>query len=244
MNEVFAENISNFRFLALTVEQELTALLFDEDFEQRRFISPLTTLEEAASFFESVRGIGHPRLLLMWNAAATIQKIEERLEAGAPRHKLFTSAETVLDLEMLANALSSEQPVDVPADASALQRMFLELLAKASDRVVARGAGLTLEALIDLSGGYYVFGRDMEEKNRRAKNRPFRMPPRLAALENLCGTETRIMIEVAGDPSPRQVTPLEVRLRGSRVFVDAWCHRDGARLSFRGDRIIRVVRHG
>jgi hypothetical protein len=121
------------------------------------------------------------------------------------------------------------------ADVQALHVIFLNLLGIAADLCTAKGAGLTIETLIDLAGGYF----ELNPKSAAVRRQPFRLPPRIAALEPLCGTDSKVGILYAAEDY-RYITPVAIRLRGFKVYVEAFCHRDNIKKTFRADKILKI----
>ncbi|MBI3542387.1 MAG: hypothetical protein HY075_03820 [Deltaproteobacteria bacterium] len=213
-------------------------------------------------FFGFLGYVGTPRVLLAHNAGFDVAMIHGELRRlGAEgRRAVGTSSETghgelVLDTCMLAKALLPELPhhrleslalhfkVETGklhralTDARALHGVFLGLLGLAADRA-AIGQGLTLEALVNLAGGYFVLNAPSAD----ARARPFRLPPRLAAIEPLCGGASRVSITYERDEDCRYITPIAIKMRGFRVYVEAFCHRENIKKTFRADRILKIGR--
>lgn len=210
--------------------------------------------EAAARFLDFLKWAGAPRVLVAHNAAFDIGFFH-RLEAGAlARSGAERAPELVLDSCMLSRILLPDLPRHglgalvehfgietgrlhrAGADVSALRAVFLKLLGLAADRAARAGGGLTLGALIDLCGGHFV----LDPFDADARARPFRFPERIARLEAMCGANTTVAITYENDDDWRHVTPMAIKRRGYRVYVEAFCHRDGMKKTFRADRIVRV----
>jgi DNA polymerase III epsilon subunit family exonuclease len=204
--------------------------------------------EALTEFIEFLSWVGTPRILIAHNAAFDVG-----ITRGECRRRrlAFPTPEIVLDSCMLAKQLLPELRSHrleflashfgvtfgrlhrAAEDVRALKGVFLKLLGLAADRAATKGGGLTVAGLIDLAGGYFELGGD-------ARARPFRLPPRIERLEALCGGEARVGIAYDRDEEYRYITPLEVKVRGFRVYIDAFCHRDGVKKSFRADRILKI----
>lgn len=205
-------------------------------------------------FFEFLQWVGAPRILIAHNAGFDVGFVhaEVRRAGGIKLEGGVLAREIVLDTYRLAKTLLPDLPshrldalVDhfqLPAvgfhraleDARALQGVFLKLLGLAADRASTSAKGLTAGALTDLAGGYFVLGSDAGA----AKRKSFHLPPRLQALEALCGTGARVRITYEREEDVRYVTPLGIRIKGKRAYLEAYCHRDGVEKTFRTDRIL------
>ncbi len=207
-------------------------------------------------FQEYVDGAPHPRVLLAHNCAFDIGFLHE--EARIAKWKGAAAPELVLDTCTLAKALLPDQErhslsvvattlkVPMPdklhraaADVEVLRGVFLKLLGIAADRAVSRGGVLTLGALVDLCCGYHVLHPGAPGARATGS---FRLSPQLEKLNRLCGTDTAVQIVYGdADAMARTITPLAVRTKSFRVYVDAYCHGDNVRKTFRGDRILKVA---
>lgn len=293
MNEIWDENISNFRFLAFDTETtgskpssdhlvELAAMLFDEDFEHRSFetlVKPPCSIpedvikihgitdemvREAPSadlalerFAEFLEFAGSPKLMLAHNAGFDVSVLHH--EAGSMRSNQSRGnhpPEIALDTCMLAKALlpdlrqhrldslASYFKIETGrlhramADVKVLAAVFKNLLGIAADQCAKVGGGLTLNALINLAGGYFIYSPGDAE----ARRKPFRLPPRISAIESLCGSEARVAIMYEVEQDYRYITPLAIKMKGFKVYVEAFCHRDNIKKTFRADRILRIGR--
>ncbi len=220
-----------------------------------------SSLEAFERFFEFLNWVGHPRLLLAHNAGFDVGIVngEWRRVRGEDRRRADAraqSAELVLDTCMLAKTLLPELPqhrVESLAthfkietgrlhrameDVRVLHEIFLRLLGLAADRSAKPGSGLTLNMLIDIAGGYFV----LNPSNADARNHPFRLPPRIAAIEALCGSQAKVAIIYEVEQDYRYITPIAIKMRAFKVYVEAYCHRDNTKKTFRADKILRIGR--
>lgn len=209
-------------------------------------------------FFEFLGWSGSPRILLAHNAAFDVGMVYgelRRMQSTSVRNiaKGFPP-EVVLDTCMLAKALLPDLPqhrVESLArhfglefgrlhraleDVRVLQKIFMNLLGIAADQRVAQGGELTVETLINIAGGYFV----LDPKLISSKPKFFKLPPRIEALEPLCGTECRVAISYDDDDNYRYVTPLSIKIKGFRVYIEAFCLRDNIKKTFRADRIKKI----
>lgn len=211
-------------------------------------------------FFDFLANAGAPRVLIAHNCsfdvgmvhgeAARMAKPEALIGTG-PAHELVldtcTMAKVLLPnlerhaLGYLADALKlprAEKMHRAMADVEVLYHLFIKLIGIAADQTLARGEQLTIGALVDLSCGYHI----LAPGDRATRSKPFRFSQRLELLESFIGTDARVGI-VYDNPeySVRYITPLAIRTKGFRVYVEAFCHGDNMKKSFRGDRIHRVV---
>lgn len=236
--------------------------------------------ETLPKFHEFLEWAGEPRVLLAHNARFDVGMIHG--EASRIKEKLgWSNPELVLDTCMLAKTLVPEierhsveslmtyfkiEPVRYHRaleDVKALYQIFMKLLGIAADKYAGR-SGLSLNQLIDLAGGYFVLNPS-ESATRR---KPFRLPPRIATLESLCGTDCRVAIVYAEEKKRaarsahtddgfehviridqdaaidsggyRYITPVAIKLRAFKVYVEAFCHRDNIKKTFRADRILKI----
>lgn len=208
-------------------------------------------------FFEFLELVGTPRVLLAHNAGFDVGMINAEWKRRPFKcERALGGPEIVLDTCMLAKALLPELEHHrleavvshfkiesgrlhrAGEDARVLREVFMKLLGLAADRIATREQELTLSALVDLCGGYFV----LDPKNAEARRAPFRFSPRIAALEPLCGTDARVAIVYENSHDYRYITPLAIKLRGLRVYVEAFCHRESMKKTFRADRILRVGR--
>ncbi|MBI2605318.1 MAG: WYL domain-containing protein [Deltaproteobacteria bacterium] len=219
-----------------------------------------------ADFLSFLSLAGAPRVLVAHNAAFDLGFIG-RQAMGIPGIRgggegTFP-AEIVLDSCMLAKALLPALPTHrlgalashfkietgslhrALEDVRALKGVFLKLLGLAADRTVPSGRGLTILDLVNLCGGYFVYAPG----DSKAARGPMRLAPRIEVLEKLCGTDTKVAIAYESEkkgPSTgeaddfRYITPLRVKTKGMRIFIEAHCHRDGIVKTFRADRIKQV----
>ena len=207
-------------------------------------------------FQEYVDAAPRPRVFLAHNSAFDVGFLHE--EARRTKWKGAAQPELVLDTCALAKALLPEQErhslsavatalkVPMPdklhratADVEVLRGVFLGLLGLAADRAVSRGGALTLGTLVDLCCGFHVLHPGAP--GARATG-GFHLSPQLQKLEGLCGKDTPVQIVYGdADAMARTITPLAVRTKSFRVYVDAFCHSDNVKKTFRGDRILKVA---
>ena len=224
------------------------------------------TAEALQRFSDFLKFSGTPRVLMAHNAGFDVGMVH-----AAARHikKEGQSAdvvasferEIVLDTCMAAKVLLPELPHHgvealmkhfkiepvryhrAMEDVKALYAIFMKLLGLAADQCAAKQS-FTFGQLIDLCGGYFV----LDPKDSKARRKPFCLPPRISAIENLCGSEARVGIVYVDRPGPhdsesgdyRYITPLAVKMRAFRVYVEAFCHRDNIKKTFRADRIVKI----
>lgn len=209
-----------------------------------------SAVEQFGSFLKLA---GAPRLLLAHNAGfdvgmllATVKRLRKDVVKEFPR-------EIVLDTCMLAKRLLPDLPhhsVEALArhlkiesvryhraaqDVKALHLIFLQLLGLAADQC-GRGEKLTISRLIDLAGGYFL----IDLSDSAARQKPFCLPPRISVLESLCGSGARVGIEYVNESDYRYITPLAIKVRAFGVYLEAFCHRDNIKKTFRADRITRI----
>lgn len=231
-------------------------------------------LKALERFFEFLRFAGAPRVLLAHNAGFDVGMIHGAAKyamgatEGVPSKDSYDASsvaeaepELVLDTCMLAKTLLPElerhslealmthfklEPVRYHRaleDTKALYAVFMRLLGLAADQC-AQGTGLTLNHLIDLAGGYFV----LDVNDAKVRKKPFRLPPRIAAIEPLCGSEARIAIVYSESAMHREseerdyryITPQAVKMRAFKVYIEAFCHRDNIKKTFRADKILRI----
>ncbi len=134
-------------------------------------------------------------------------------------------------------------------DVRALKGVFLKLLGLAADRAASGGRGLTVLDLVNFCGGYFVYAPG----DSKAARGPMRLAPRIEILEKLCGTGTKVAIVYESGKKElstgeaddfRYITPLRVKIKGMRIFIEAHCHRDDIVKTFRADRIKQVKVRG
>jgi len=212
--------------------------------------------EALTRMFEFLDWVGRPRILLAHNAGFDVGMVHTNWSKLEHKPKGKAAREIVLDTCMLAKTLLPElsthrlealaQHFKVPEvrfhrameDVKALYHVFMGLLGLAADRMGSRPEGLTIGSLIDLAGGYFL----MSPGDSEAQRRPFRLPPRIAQLERLCGTESRVGVMYEVEDDYRYITPIAVRIKSFKVYVEAYCHRDNIKKTFRADKILRIGR--
>ena len=123
------------------------------------------------------------------------------------------------------------------ADVEVLRQSFLGLLGLAADRYTLPGGGLTLNTLVNIAGGYFLF--DPQKASKQKLN--FQLSPLLQSLQNLCGSEARVGIMYGLEEDYRYITPIELQTKSSRVYLKALCHRENIKKTFRADRILKIA---
>jgi predicted DNA-binding transcriptional regulator YafY len=92
---------------------------------------------------------------------------------------------------------------------------------------------LTVERLIDFSLGYSILkGSELHQKKSEV-----RLSPKMELLKAYCEKPVRVRILYSEDQSERYISPLEIKQKGMRLYLKAYCHRDGIEKTFRADRI-------
>jgi DNA polymerase-3 subunit epsilon len=115
------------------------------------------------------------------------------------------------------------------ADAKSCMEVFRVVVGKSC------GVNASWDELVAHHGRLYSFrdgSRPVSEDE--LKNR---VAPIFAALE----AKRSIWIHYEGNFGPREVTPLLIYAKGAQQYLEATCHLDGVRKSFRLDRIKRVL---
>jgi DNA polymerase-3 subunit epsilon len=115
------------------------------------------------------------------------------------------------------------------ADAKSCMEVFRIVVGKSC------GVNASWDELISRHGRLYSFregSRPLSEEELKE-----RLAPLFAALEGKCS----IWIQYEGGYSAREVTPLLIYAKGSQQYMEATCHLDGIRKSFRLDRIKKVI---
>lgn len=123
-------------------------------------------------------------------------------------------------------------------DVKALYGVFMRMLGLAADRASQDGDEVTVAKLVDIAGGYFV----LDPTDAGVRQKPFRLPPRIAAIESLCGGEARVSIAYEHEEDYRYISPISVTIRGFRVYIEAFCHRENIKKTFRADRIKGIGR--
>lgn len=208
--------------------------------------------EALPRFFEFLSWTGSPRVLVAHNANFDVGMVY-----GEARRmdRALEGCEIVIDSCMLAKNLLPELSSHALAalashfkivndrfhraldDVIVLQKVFLNLLSLAADRL-ALGDAFTLEHLVNLCGGYFV----LDPRDRKTKKHCFFLPPRIQALEKLCGSAVKVAIIYETEGDYRYVTPITIKARAGRVYLEAFCHRDNIKKTFRADKILRIGR--
>lgn len=211
--------------------------------------------EAYSQFLEFLKVSGMPRVMLAHNASFDVGMFLN----GFKREKFKGGdhpAELVLDTCALANTLLPELPKHslgyltqhfkyqptgdlhrAMVDVEALHFVFLKLLALAADRILSSGEDFTLNKLIELCCGYYILKPDGLSDKKDA----FFLSPILQSIQSACLREEKLAIRYGGDDSAtRYITPLAIKTKGFRIYVEALCHEDNIKKSFRADRIKKV----
>lgn len=195
---------------------------------------------------------GAPRFLIAHNAQFDVGMLTSELARLNRQAELQSfQPEIVLDSCRLAKTLLPELPAHglaalakyfgIPqlnahramSDVKTLQAVFLKLLSLAADRC-ARGQPLCFSGFIDLCGGYFLLSP------ADTKKQSFFLPPKLQILEKLCGSNSKIAIVYNTSEEVRYISPRSISMRGLRVYLRAFCHRDQIEKTFRADKIVRV----
>ena len=213
-------------------------------------------------FDEFLKSAGSPRILIAHNAAFDLGMVytecDRFIEAGKVSVKkkidLFLQPEILIDSCMLAKnllpdlrhhklkSLADYFKIDTgrlhraTEDVRVLKEVFIRLLAMAADQ--PRQGSFTVEKLIDLCGGYFLFDPFSRSADRK---KAFYYSSQIQQLKELCGLDQMVSIVYKElTEESRYITPIEVNQRGFRVYVEAFCHRDQIKKSFRADRILKV----
>lgn len=291
MEDLYSQNISNFRFVAFDTETtgistnndhivEIAALTFDEDFEHRKFsslVKPPSPIPYHVSkihgitnemvqlssnskdvlkdFFEFLKLSGSPRILLAHNARFDVGMVQGEIRRFTGKNPLADfQSELVIDTCALAKNLLPDLPRHsleslvgyfgirsdgfhrAMQDVISLKQVFMELLSIACDRAADRN-GLNLEQLLRLSGGNYTLFPTKQD----VAAKEIVLSGELRKLRALVGTNAKAsIIYETDDEGARYITPTEIRIKGLRVYVEAFCHRDQITKTFRGDKILKV----
>ena len=196
------------------------------------------------SFFEFLNWVGKPSILIAHNAGFDLGMLK-----SSCRKKLsWTEEYIVLDscalsrnllpdlkshsLDSLCRHFKIESNKDrhrAFEDVRLLKEVFLRLLGIAADQ----SSNLTVERLIDFSLGYSILkGSELNQKKAEV-----RLAPKMELLKTYCEKPVRVRILYSEDQSERYISPIEVKQKGMRLYLKAYCHRDGIEKTFRADRI-------
>lgn len=115
------------------------------------------------------------------------------------------------------------------ADAKSCMEVFRILVGKSC------GVNASWDELVGHHGRVHSFRDGSRPVDQQAIQD--RLGPLFAALEG----KRSIWILYDGNFGPREVTPLLIYAKGSQQYMEATCHLDGMRKSFRLDRIKRVI---
>ncbi|MGE4233442.1 MAG: exonuclease domain-containing protein [Bacteriovoracia bacterium] len=267
--DVFNQNVSDLRFVAFDTETtglssevdevvEISAIAFDEDFEQRRFESlvkpsiPIPSVaieihgitnemvvgapsfkEVITQFSEFLTWVGRPRVLLAHNAKFDLSFLKKNEQCV--RHEI------TIDTCLLARYLLPE-----------LKSHSLQNLAKyfkiSSDRFhratadtlvlkeifmqllgIAADQGLfRVGDLVECCGGYF-FGVE------------YCLSPQNQMLSELVGKEQMVRIQYGQELEVRYITPVKFHKKNGRYYLLAHCHRDEIQKTFKPEKI-RLMR--
>ncbi|HRK01089.1 MAG TPA: exonuclease domain-containing protein [Oligoflexia bacterium] len=214
-------------------------------------------------FVDFLTWSGQPRVLVAHNASFDVgmvhgEWIRQKTSSGRRgASDLLPSPEICIDSCQLARSLIDDAPRHslealaeyfgishaskhrAMGDVKVLKEVFLRLLGLASDRY-ADANGLRLERLIMLCGGYYELHTNPASVSIELIKGAFKFSPALERISILCGGSSSIAICYDRDEEWRYVTPIGMKTKNSRVYVEAFCHRDQMKKTFRGDRIRSV----
>lgn len=159
------------------------------------------------------------------------------------RHGIQTPETPVLDSCMFSRRVFLEQPshrLQSLVEALGIgESTFHRALADTKScmevfrAIVAKGCGykVSWDQLLARHGKTYSF-RDSSRPLERSKELQ-RLDPLFSALEG----KKSVWIDYEGGYSAREVTPLLLYAKGAQRYMEATCHLDGVRKSFRLDRI-------
>ena len=283
----FEENISNLRFVAFDTETtgiqarteeiiEIAALVFDEDFEHRKFkslIKPEKLIPKEVTqihgitdesvkdapgreivltqFFEFLSVSGTPRVMVAHNAGFDVGFLNSNAAKVKSLNNSFET-EIVIDSCILAkmllpelkthklSALANYFKIEVNTmhradeDVRVLKEVFMKLLSIAADKISNKNLECTLMNLIDCCGGYF----ELAPWDSKIRSAPFKLSPRIQKIEELCGQNQKILISYETEENVRYITPKEIIIKGFRVMLKAFCHRDDIDKTFRVDKIL------
>lgn len=216
-------------------------------------------------FFEFLGWAGQPRVLVAHNASFDVGMVhgEWLRQKSFYGSRASTNAlienppEICIDSCQLSRALLEDQKSHSMAslteyfgiehnekhrarsDVRALKALFMKLLEIASDKH-ADASGLSLRKILQLCGGHYELHTRRDAVTMDSLKKCFRFSPELETLAGLCGSESAIAICYDREESWRYITPLTLKNKNSRVYLEAYCHRDQLKKTFRGDRIRAV----
>jgi DNA polymerase-3 subunit epsilon len=112
------------------------------------------------------------------------------------------------------------------ADAKSCMEVFRHSVNKSC------GVNANWETLLSAHGRTFKFGENTARPIDAATPSPF-IAPLIQAVQN----KKSLWMEYEGSFGPRQITPLLLYAKGSVHYMEATCHLDGIRKSFRLDRI-------
>ncbi len=209
--------------------------------------------EGLSAFFEFLKHSGHPRVLIAHNAKFDVGMIHGRYSDLA-RFADDISSEIVIDSCALAKCLLPEIKSHSMAtlvefyklnvgkmhraeeDVRLLKEIFMRLLASAADKLFNPRAGFRLSDLVSMCGGFFM----MNPWEKKIRDKPFQLPLSLQKLEELCSTNEVVQIIYDSAEDYRSITPIQIKHKGMRVFLDAFCHRDEIKKTFRIDKIRKM----
>ncbi len=119
------------------------------------------------------------------------------------------------------------------ADAKSCMEVFRHTVRKSC------GVNASWNELLTAHGRTYSFvdGSKPLESISAPTNANTNLEPLFAALQN----KKSIWMHYEGSYGPREVTPLLIFAKGSQQYMEATCHLDGIRKSFRLDRIKKII---
>ncbi len=209
--------------------------------------------EGLTSFFEFLKHSGHPRVLIAHNASFDVGMVHGR-HSDLAKFADDISSEIVIDSCALAKTLLTDLKSHSMAslveyykldagkmhradeDVRMLQKIFMNLLSLAADKLHNPSAGFRLEDLVMMCGGYY----QLNPWEKEIRTHSFQLAPSLKMLEEVAGTDTQVSILYDNAEDYRRITPIKIKHKGLRVFLDAFCHRDEIKKTFRVDKIRKV----
>ena len=166
------------------------------------------------SFARAREGKGVPRL-----AAIDTSILPKRLFHGAPNYALETLVKFL--------ALPKTDAHRALPDAFATRDLFRRCVAAMGDPAV-----VTIGDVVKLAGPLLTFEQFSEI--------PYALPAELSVVDDAIARHVDLMVEYRGGSKggvPRRVTPSHLFAKDGGLFLEGYCHLDGAPKSFRVDRI-------
>ncbi len=115
------------------------------------------------------------------------------------------------------------------ADAKSCMEVFRAAVTKSC------GINASWEQLVSRHGRLHSFGESSQQLDQTKESA--QLAPLFRALEE----KRSVWIRYEGGYSAREVSPLLLYGRGAQRYMEATCHLDGVRKSFRLDRILEVI---